>query len=142
MILPEYQLVSEVSKFLLESRPDVFSSWPEQKMRHWLRHHIVQQACAIVAIKGEVMAVGIGWRGHMGDIDDRWSYWDDTGDCFYFDQLHSKSPLALATIIALFEARVPDWQQLRLIADRKGRRVQLNKKLITRLQISALAKDK
>jgi len=134
-------LVSGASQFLLESRPDVFQSWPVPTMHDWLRYHIRQRAVGIVAVDGHVCAVGIGWRGHMADIDDRWTIWDDSGDCFYFDQLHSRYPSGVATLIDMFQARVPDWNRLHLIADRHGRRVQLTARIIDRLKSQSLAKN-
>lgn len=141
MIPPEHMLVTGISQFLLESRPDVFTSWPVLTMHQWIRHHLRQRAVATIAVDGRIVAVGIGWRGHMGDLDDRWSAWDDSGDCFYFDQLHSRDASGLAALITMFEFRVPDWKRLKLIADRRGRRVQLHPRILDRLKSQALAKD-
>ena len=128
----EHELVSKAAEFLLRSRPEVFMAWPRDTMCDWLRYHLRQRAVGIVVNGGNIEAVGVGWRSQLPDIDDRWAKWDDKGDCFYFDQLHASNPEALANLILLFTRAVQDWQELRLIAHRHGRRVLLKHQTISR----------
>lgn len=133
IVVDRAEVVAQCAALMRRTQPSIFNQWPEGRLEEWLGFHWDQGACAVVGNGKEVVALAVAWRAHLPDIDDDWCVWDDTGDCLYFAQLHAVSTEALAACLNFLSIRVPKWQDLKLIAMRRRRRVRLTPELICRL---------
>jgi hypothetical protein len=127
--------VAQVCAYLEASRPDVFVSWPEGRLRSFVNFHAAQGGvCAAQnGQTGHIIGVAIGWRSHKVDIDHAWTRWDDSGTCIWFSQFHADSPLAVYTLLCGLSVRIPEWRTLNIFGVRHGRRVRIRPELLERL---------
>ena len=82
---------------------------------------------------GELAGVGIGWRCFEDDLDRDWAKWRDRGDCFYFSHLVCKGREAIPPLVEELYERCSDWERLKLLARRNGKRREYSPRFIERL---------
>lgn len=128
----------QCARFLIESRPEIFSTWPFERIRQWLAYHWNQRGLSVVVEGDTVVGLAVGWRAQLPDIDDPWSRWDESGDTLWISQLHARTPEAMGALLISLQARVPDWDAIAVHGMRRGKRVRFPDGYLRRLfQITA-----
>ena len=116
-----------------DSRGLCFSGWPQNILEIYFRFHHNNGSLFLVERDGVLVGVGVGNRCNEDRLDRHWEPFDGEGDSFYVSDLICVSRGAVATLVDEFEARIPEWKELKLFAIRHGRKKQLKTELFERL---------
>ena len=67
------------------------------------------------------------------DLDKHWRAWDESGDCMLLSDVVAKTKQGLAACLDELDVRCPEWRELKLFANRHGKRKQIKPEVFERI---------
>ena len=116
-----------------DSRNWCFGGWPDDIMGIYLSWHNSNGSLVLVEDNGELVALAVGTKMLEADIDKHWRCWDESGDCMLLSDVVAKTKQGLAACLDELDVRCPEWRELKLFANRHGKRKQIKPEVFERI---------
>ena len=127
--------MAEVIRFIkkADSRGLCFGGWPESILEIYLQWHHQNGGLVIVKEGGDVVALAVGTKLHESDLDKHWVPWRENGDSMYLADIVASKKQAVAACLNELAEKCPNWKELKLFANRHGKRHQFRPEAIERM---------
>ncbi len=116
--------------YLQAQAPGIYAQWASRtKLFSYFQWHALQGTLAVRHIDKQIIGVAIGWRAQSRTLRKpeflaarrHHSQADRRGDAFYCDLLVATWPRVIASLVAEYQWRYPDWRRLGFFVVRRGR---------------------
>jgi hypothetical protein len=117
---------------------------PEDALLGYLAFHMEHGSLAAVSDRqGCLSGLGIGWQFHLkaGELpaaEDPRTVTDPGGNAFYCAHLAGETGHDVRQLLRIFNARIPRWRDLVLVARRRGQLVLFSARYVDRLVRAAV----
>ncbi len=128
--------VNDILHFITEndSWGRCFVGWPKETLFAYLQFHSAHDSLYVTTKGGEVTGVAVAWRLNEENIGKHWIPPDRSGDSLFISDIVCSGRDALRTIFSMLGERIPDWESLRIIAERRGEMVNISMRAFNRLR--------